>query len=409
MFKKRVIAAAACALAMAGAAHAVQVNPEGTGDFLIAPAYFIGGDMSTNLKVINTSKTQSVVAKVIFRHPVTSAEMLDFLVYLSPSDVWNGTVSCQAADAAGTCVKSVITSADDSIQLENSATFATAENPAHIVSEGDAGTTGRTALANQGYIEVVMSSAYNVFPNRPGVKKTDIVTAHEAAGVQVGVNATPNVLTGSVTAVAPGLGAATLPMLALADFDNAVKLQVGGNTGLDGGGQRTSVFDVEEALWTNNLAVPYAIGADKLSLVTFTFPTKLTYNDVVPQPGQPLVVDGQYPFTPKGQVCVNIGEVFDNSENSLGLNVSPLPAPKCVDEFQWLQFGSDIKTGVFTDGWARLSFVGAQVAQQQNPNAIPANHNRNVGRVGVPAIVTYMQKDTAAGKFTWAYASGARD
>jgi hypothetical protein len=93
MLKKRVVAAVAAAL-MAGSASAVDVSREGTGDFLFAPAYFIGGGMTTDLKVINTSLTQSAVAKVVFRHPVTSAETLDFLIYLSPSDVWNGTVSC---------------------------------------------------------------------------------------------------------------------------------------------------------------------------------------------------------------------------------------------------------------------------------------------------------------------------
>ena len=143
MLKKRVVAAVAAAL-MAGSASAVDVSREGTGDFLFAPAYFIGGGMTTDLKVINTSLTQSAVAKVVFCHPVTSAETLDFLIYLSPSDVWNGTVSCAAADANGNCTRSVITSADDSIQLEGSATFASATNAATIVSDNaTAGSTGR--------------------------------------------------------------------------------------------------------------------------------------------------------------------------------------------------------------------------------------------------------------------------
>ena len=381
-------------MALAGAANAVVVNKDGTGDFLIAPAYFIGGGMTTDLKVINTSQTQSVVAKVVFRHPTTSAEVLDFLIYLSPADVWNGTVSCAAADAAGNCTRSVITSADDSIQLENSASFASATTPAVITSEN--GVNGRNALPNQGYIEIIEGSAYDVTPFRPGVLKTNIAAAHVAAAQLVGVAATPNVLTGTVTANAPGIGAATLPMLALADYDNSVKVEVGTLSGLDVVGQRTPVRDVEEAIWTNNLNVPYANAAGKLSLTTFTFPTKLTYNNVT---------DGQYPFAAKTCIAAN---VFDNFENTIAgplFNISPLPvaAQTCLDEFQWLVFGSSISTGSFTEGWARLNFVSPTVAVTQ---VADATDNTNVGRSGVPAVVTYMVKE--ANKFTWAYASSTR-
>lgn len=399
MFKKRIVAAAACALAMAGAAHAVEVSRDGTGDLLIAPAYFIGGGMTTDLKVINTSQTQSVVAKVVFRHPTTSAEVLDFLIYLSPSDVWNGSVSCQAADANGNCTRSVVTSADDSIQLENSSTFASATNPAHIISDNATGAaTGRGALPNQGYVEVLMSSAYDVAPFKPGVSKTNILAAHDAAPLLVAANATPDVLTGSVTANAPGLGAATLPLLALAGYDNSEKTRVGFASGFDLPTQRTPIADVEEALWVNNIAVPYAVGSGKVSLVTYTFPTKLTYNNVQ---------DGQYPFAAKTCISAN---VFDNSENTIAgsvFNVSPLPiAPQtCLDEFQWLVFGSNVSTGSFTEGWTRLNFVNPTAAVAQ---VVTPTDSTNVGRSGVPAIATYMLKDATASKFTWGYAASTR-
>ena len=397
MFKKRYVAAAACALAMVGTASAVQVSRDGTGDFLIAPAYFIGGGMTTDLKVINTSRTDSVVAKVIFRHPVKSDETLDFLIYLSPSDVWTGTVSCEAADANGNCTRSVVTSADDSIQTVDSDSFASATNPARIVSDNaTAAQTGRVALPNQGYVEILMSSAYAVSPFRPGVVKTNILTAHRAGPSLVAVADTPNVITGSVTANAPGVGSATLPMLALTDYDNAVKLEIGGNTGLDAGGQRTSVADVEEALWTNNIAIPYAVGPGKVSLATFTFPTKLTHN---------ARTDGQFPFA--AQTCV-MGDVFDNFEGTIAgavQNVSPLPTtqPLCLDEFQWLVFGGNIQTNTFTEGWTRINFRNptAAVAQTRTPG-----DSTNVGRSGVPAIATYMIKEP--NKFTWAYASSTR-
>lgn len=389
VFKKRYVAAAACALAMVGTASAVEVSRNGTGDFLIAPAYFIGGGLQTDLKVINTSQTQSVVAKVVFRHPVSSAETLDFLIYLSPADVWTGTVSCAAADANGNCTRSVVTSADDSIQLENSASFASATTPATIVSDNaTVATTGRAALPNQGYVEVIMSSAYDVAPGRPGVTKANILAAHTAAPLSVAATATPNVLAGTVTARQGATGpAATLPMVALADYNNSEKTQVGFVSGLDLPTQRTPVADVEEALWTNSLAVPYVNDTGKQTLVTFTFPTKLTYNNRT---------DGQYPFA--ATVCIN-ANVFDNSENTIVgniFNISPLPtAPQtCVSEFQYLLFGANIATGTFKEGWASISFSNPTAAVAQTSS----NQSTNVGRVGVPAIVTHMTIE--AGRFT---------
>ena len=396
MFKKRYVAAAACALAMVGTANAVEVSRDGTGDFLIAPAYFIGGGMTTDLKVINTSSTQSVVAKVVFRHPSTSAEVLDFMVYLSPSDVWTGTVSCEAADANGNCSRSVVTSGDDSIQLENSVSFASAANPARIVSDNaTTATTGRTALPNQGYVEFE-TVAYDVAPFRPGVSKANIVTAYNAAPAIVDAAASPNLVTGSVTATAPGVGSATLPLLALADYDTAIKPIVGRISGFDAPGQRTPVADVEEALWTNNVAVPYSVGADKVSLATFTFPTKLTYNNIT---------DGQYPFA--ARTCIS-ADVFDHSENTIvgtTINVSPFPpaSSTCLDEFQWLVMGGNVSVGTFQEGWARVSFVNPTAAVSQTRLAA---QNHNVGRSGVPAIATYMIKEP--NKFTWAYASSTR-
>ena len=86
-------------------------------------------------------------------------------------------------------------------------------------------------------------------------------------------------------------------------------------------------------------------------------------------------------------------------------NVSPLPvAPQtCLDEFQWLVMGSNVATGSFTEGWARISFVNPTAAVAQTRTAAQST---NVGRPGVPAIATYMIKEP--NKFTWAYASSTR-
>jgi hypothetical protein len=398
--KKKFLAAAIGAMLVAGSASAVTKSGDEVGDLLIAPAYFIGGGLSTDIKVINTSSTQSVVAKVVFRHPVTSAETLDFLIYLSPSDVWTGNVSCATADANGNCSKSVVTSFDDSMQLDGSAAFGTKTVPATVVSEVTS--NGRVALPNQGYFEVVMSSAFDISPFRPGVAKTAILAAHVASPDLVAVGSTPNVLTGSVTVNAGAAGKATLPMVALEDYNNNTKTIIGRLSGLDDPNSRTPVRDVEDALWVNNLAIPYEVGAGKASLAVFTFPTKLTYagNGAVT-----TVKNGQFPF--QTTTCIS-ADVYDNFENTLvgaSFNVSPLPqsVSTCLTEFQWLQFGTNIGTSDFTEGWARIRFNNPTNAAAQ---VVVPTDSENTGRSGVPALVTYIVKTPTS--FTWAYAGASR-
>jgi hypothetical protein len=342
--------------------------------------------------------------------------VLDFLIYLTPSDVWTADVTCAAADAVGTCTKSVVTSKDDSMQSDGGIDFGSATTAAVIVSDtATVESTGRTALPNQGYFEVVMSSAYDVTPFKPGVKKADLLKAHTDSPDLVAVASTPNVLTGAVTISAGAVGKATLPMVALEDYDNNTKAIVGRLTGLDDPVARTPVADVEDALWVNNLSVPYQLTAGGFSIALFNFPTKLTYNNVT---------DGQYPFAANrfnadgsvkyGQVCI-AADVYDNFETAVTgatFNVSPLRVSTvCLDEMQWLLFGAPpagtnvttIGTSTFTDGWARIRFQNPTNAVAQV--RLPAQ-SANTGRSGAPAIVTYMTKTPTS--FTWAYAGATR-
>lgn len=84
------IAISSSALYAAGANNSTIVNGyDGTGDFLIFPAYFANGDnWKTNIKVVNTNTTASIVARVVVRDSASSNEKRDFAIYLSPSDVF---------------------------------------------------------------------------------------------------------------------------------------------------------------------------------------------------------------------------------------------------------------------------------------------------------------------------------
>ena len=88
---------------IATTAEAVYRNPDGTGMVLIYPYYTVntagGNSYNTYISVTNTS-SQAKVTKVRFREGRTSAEVLDFNLYLSPNDVWVGAVGPDTSDPA---------------------------------------------------------------------------------------------------------------------------------------------------------------------------------------------------------------------------------------------------------------------------------------------------------------------
>jgi len=404
MLKKRVVAAVAAAL-VAGSASAVTVNPEGVGDFLVAPAFFIGGGLTTDVKIINTHPTLSTVAKLVFRDKVTSAEYLDFLVYLSPNDVWNGKISCVTANAQGACIESKVESTDESSLLPDAEAFATAATPFVVVNNG---TNGRVAFSNEGYIDIEMGPTFNIAPNqspKAGVSKASIRAAYLkriADGLTtVAADETPNNLTGSVKVTIPTFGTASIPMVALADYDTNTLPQVNVLSGLDIVGNRTSVSDVEEALWKDNLVLPYSLVTGGWSLATVTFPTKLTYNNRT---------DGQYAFG--STVCYTV-DMFDNEEQTVrgGVqNISPLPTnqPSCATEMDFKLFGQSGMVTPYSEGWARMKFSApATVTGQVRTPADNRNFSATNPRRGLPVIGTYMTRGLA-GDLTWAYAPSHR-
>jgi hypothetical protein len=102
MSLKNLIVSGAAALALMGsAAIAATSNPnpgvihmeqDGTGDYLLTPVYYAVSNWSTELKVVNTNTTKAVVAKVVIREARESNEIIDFVIYLTPGDVWTGTI-----------------------------------------------------------------------------------------------------------------------------------------------------------------------------------------------------------------------------------------------------------------------------------------------------------------------------
>jgi hypothetical protein len=102
-FKRKALTCAVLAGLGATSAEAVVLNAvDNTGQVLIYPYYTVqtaGGNVfNTYMSITNTTSVAKVL-KVRFREGKTSAEVLDFNLYLSPNDMWVGAI---VADGSGT-------------------------------------------------------------------------------------------------------------------------------------------------------------------------------------------------------------------------------------------------------------------------------------------------------------------
>ena len=102
-------ASLASGVAFSGNANAIELAENGVGQVLLAPLFLANFGYKTKIAIVNTSNDQAVKAKVVLRSAVASKELLDFLIYLSPSDVWRGEIRSENG-------KIVLYSADDSIK-----------------------------------------------------------------------------------------------------------------------------------------------------------------------------------------------------------------------------------------------------------------------------------------------------
>jgi len=120
MFNKKILAVAIAAATTVGTiaqVGAMELSEKGLGQALIGPVYVTGQydtGYKTQITVVNTRTDAAVKAKVVFRSHVDSIEVLDFILYLSPGDVWRGTVN-------GTIDNGSIYSNDDSMRVNDNA------------------------------------------------------------------------------------------------------------------------------------------------------------------------------------------------------------------------------------------------------------------------------------------------
>ena len=207
--KKPLIVALGAAAAMAsGAASAVNVSADYLGQVLIFPYYTVNSApgskaFNTLFNIVNTQPIAKAV-KVRFREALNSREVLDFNVFLSPSDVWTASVTPTSAGGAQ------ITTSDLSCTLPK---FVGSQVPFRsdaYVGDGGGNAITRTA---EGYIEVFEMAT---FPNGTATQKS--VTHNQSkspptpvcdetnAGALADQKAPTGGVTGSLVLVNPQVG-----------------------------------------------------------------------------------------------------------------------------------------------------------------------------------------------------------
>ena len=157
--KKMIVSGAAALAIMSTAATAANVNvqEDGTGDYLLAPVYYAVEKWDTTLKVVNTNINQAIVAKVVIREAKDSREIMDFPIYLTPGDVWEGTIKVKNGHV-------VVESTDDSMMLGFTASGApqlqgSASTP--VVIDNSVPADPNQGSNWYGYVEIFGLAAYD--------------------------------------------------------------------------------------------------------------------------------------------------------------------------------------------------------------------------------------------------------
>jgi hypothetical protein len=283
----------------------VKVAPNGKGDLLIFPFYYTAnGGWQTKITVTNTSETYSVVAKLVVKSHYYSQELLDFLLYLTPNDVWTGTLT---NDGTNTYMEST----DDSALAPNGQ-FASTTNPMkQIISQATCISSRQTTVyatdsRDYGYIEVIegwygnVANAYYTGAlatgerSTPPVSKTYLRRVYDAyasaglvylpgqlpfdaVGMGASLDRTINVLTGFFEFQNALVGGySTLEQAAvLADWDNTALLRTTESTGINNT-SRNTLGELEAALAKQDLAMPYVNQGSDFTVHIMNFPTKLS-------------------------------------------------------------------------------------------------------------------------------------
>ena len=271
------LVAGGTALALDDGRHVIQA-PNSEGDLMFFPVGVALDGWDTKITVTNTSLNRSAVAKVIVRSAGWSKELLDFLIYLSPTDVWTGTLrqgiagpvmysdddSCLSAPGVWANVVAMNQPLQDACDNDTNEIVYVTVIEAWSSNDAEAVGAATFPLCDLGIPPVDKDCIYNAYHSH--FKET---------------NDTPyNILTGHYELSILGVFTIGDRAEVMRDYDNNVKLLA---TTVDeiGTDADNNLCEIEAALSKNHLAMPYYNDATKLGLHWVTFVTKLTQVDAL--------------------------------------------------------------------------------------------------------------------------------
>ncbi len=431
MFNKKILAASMAAAITTGGmisqSHAnghdsVEVTSNDIGQVLLAPVYFVENGYDTDITVTNTRTDVAVKAKVVFRSHVHSQEVLDFIIYLSPGDIWRGKVVMGEDEDAH-----IISDDDSMLNHKGWANEHPVDEPfkGHALTSSDSTTFGHIEVvgvyAATGSYSVGVDSQVTV---EQGMSKSTLKLIFDRADEgfigreEDAANCLPSeITTGTVSSISPCslqiMGSVTISnkddpnrasmrMTALtnviksSDFNATDAAETFIGTGFGVGGT-DNIAEIEAALAGSQTSYEYESDTDARTHVLVTFPTKYRHRlgDGTAcgvgnlQPDDNGNLTGYTPpFTEHGGMVFAYTSL-DNSEGSIRVDKPPFSG------------GPDQEVAVFMDevnydykmeniaesGWAYYSWIAAPGCDYAGAPAIAYSYKFRAGAVSTQTIL----------------------
>ena len=377
-------------------------KPEGlVGDALFFPVYLADGSgWETKISVINTNTDLSTVAKVVIRGGRDSQELLDFFIYLSPDDMWTGTIYNNNGVVR-------IKSEDDSV-LSNLGVWAN-ETPMDAavidfpcdneeygyVEVFDAWTMSRAALGSA--VGVNLASG----PIDKDYIFDEFQDFRANYRATTGVVVSENILTGFFELKLPTLGlSATENAVVFQDYDIFGVLTLSRET-LLGESCMNSLAEIEAELCKDSVYLPYYNDGQNISAHVFTYISKESRYDRTTT--DPCDINSISPYFQKYAKrgldaqdnyihwCVEYGlKPFDLEENtpkSQSPIFSPVPPEdkrEFCEEVNVLVVDDNIAT--YDEGWALYTFQMSPNQFSSGPTLGFNTRNEIIRYTGAPVI-----------------------
>ena len=424
MKKLKLVLFSLAAVMLLGTAHVSAFNadfhvkqaPNNKGDLLFFPFYgAMDTGYSTKLTVVNTSNEYSTVAKLVVRSRDWSEELIDFLIYLSPNDMWTGELVWVPNPPSGRSAVTVI-STDDSVITELAAPllpvaelapmFASPANPFEfrlfpVTCPGD---TERI-----GYVEVIASRAGSCATDPllckladGTVPKPNIYKWYHGPDSSNPFGVEPDFVTQGPKNILAGWLEFNRPMNAMtasmraetfADWYNIADLTVADVEGIEADSLNT-VAELEAAMAKLDIAMPYLNYQNSKSIHVLNFPTKLsTRNRTVRADGTCNYNNGNdlspyfYGFDRAEELFTTVYDMKENTVTTTGDPISggDVDRRKVDREVEYL--GTDKFEIPFEEGWVRYNF--ARTGMIKSDSTEGGNDIRYLGTPVLPAILNF--------------------